>query len=59
MARDPRHDILFEPIYLWMLAAWHPEPARMLATNPRVKQLTELVQARPAIARVWEEHKED
>ena len=46
-------------IYLWMLAAWHPEPARMLATNPRVKQLTELVQARPAIARVWEEHKED
>jgi hypothetical protein len=42
-----------------MLAAWHPEPAKMLASNPRVKQLVELVQARPAIARVWEEHKED
>ncbi len=46
-------------IYLWMLAAWHPEPAKMLASNSRVKQLVELVQARPAIARVWEEHKED
>jgi len=46
-------------IYLWMLAAWHPEPAKMLAENPRVKQLVELVQARPAIARVWDEHKED
>jgi glutathione S-transferase/GST-like protein len=46
-------------IYLWMLAAWHPEPAKMLASNPRVKQLVELVQARPAIARVWDEHKED
>ncbi len=46
-------------IYLWMLAAWHPEPAKMLAENPRVKQLVELVQARPAIAPVWDEHKED
>ncbi len=46
-------------IYLWMLAAWHPEPAKMLAINSRVKQLVELVQSRPATARVWEEHKED
>ena len=46
-------------IYLWMLSCWHPEPAKMLAKNPRVKQLSELVQVRPAIARVWDEHKED
>ena len=46
-------------IYLWMLAAWHPEPTKLHATNPRVKQLVELVQARPAIARVWDEHKDD
>jgi glutathione S-transferase/GST-like protein len=43
-------------IYLWMLAAWHPDPQRMLERNPRVKQLVELVQARPAIARIWPEH---
>jgi glutathione S-transferase/GST-like protein len=46
-------------IYLWMLAAWHPDPTKLLAKNPRLKQLVKLVQARPAIARVWEEHRED
>jgi glutathione S-transferase len=43
-------------IYLWMLTAWHPGPQQMFAKNPRVKQLAELVQGRPAIARVWAEH---
>jgi glutathione S-transferase len=46
-------------IYLWMLAAWHPDPPKLFASNPRVKRLVELVQARPAIARVWDEHRED
>jgi hypothetical protein len=42
-----------------MLAAWHPDPPKLFASNPRVKRLVELVQARPAIARVWDEHRED
>jgi glutathione S-transferase len=46
-------------VYLWMLTTWHPEPERMLAENPRVKELVERVQARPAVARVWSEHEED
>ena len=46
-------------IYLWMLAAWHPDPAKLHAENPRVKRLVELVQARPAISRVWDQHKDD
>jgi glutathione S-transferase/GST-like protein len=43
-------------VYLSMLAGWHPEPEAALAANPRVRRLTELVLARPAIARVWAEH---
>jgi glutathione S-transferase/GST-like protein len=43
-------------IYLWMLAAWHPDPQQMLERNPRVERLVALVQARPAIARIWPEH---
>ncbi len=43
-------------IYLWMLAAWHPNPQQMLERNPRVERLVKLVQARPAIARIWPEH---
>ena len=46
-------------IYLWMLTCWHPEPGKMLAENSRINRLVELVQARPAIARIWDEHKED
>ena len=43
-------------VYLTMLAGWHPEPDAALATNPRIRRLSELVVARPAIARVWAEH---
>ena len=43
-------------IYLWMLTAWHPEPERLLAENARIQKLLELVEARPAIARVRAEH---
>jgi glutathione S-transferase/GST-like protein len=46
-------------ILLWMLIQWHPDPARLFEEAPRVKQLAELVQARPAIARTWREHEED
>ena len=46
-------------ILLWMLIQWHPEPAQLFERAPRVKQVTELVQARPAVARTWREHEED
>jgi glutathione S-transferase len=46
-------------ILLWMLIQWHPDPARLFAGSPRIKQFAELVQARPAIARTWREHEED
>jgi glutathione S-transferase len=46
-------------ILLWMLIQWHPEPARLCEGSPRIKQFMELVQARPAIARTWQEHEED
>jgi len=46
-------------IMLWMLIQWHPDPARLFEEAPRVKQVAELVQARPAIARTWREHEED
>ncbi len=43
-------------IYLWMLAGWHPDREKLVEMNPRIKKLTDLVQARPAVARVWAEH---
>jgi glutathione S-transferase/GST-like protein len=46
-------------ILLWMLIQWHPDPARLFEKVPRVKQVAELVQARPAVARTWQEHEED
>ena len=46
-------------ILLWMLVQWHPDPARLSEKAPRVKQLAGLVQARPAVARTWQEHEED
>ena len=46
-------------IMLWMLIQWHPDPARLFEEAPRVKQVAELVQTRPAIARTWREHEED
>jgi len=46
-------------IYLWMLAKWHPNTARLFADNPRVAKLVELVEARPSVAKVWAENRED
>jgi glutathione S-transferase len=46
-------------ILLWMLIQWHPDPARMFEEAPRIKRFSELLQARPAIARTWREHEED
>ncbi len=46
-------------IFLWMLIEWHPNPARLSESSPRVRQLAELVRARPAVARVWPEHDVD
>ena len=46
-------------IYLWMLAQWHPDIPQLFEENPRIQQLVELVQARPAVSWVWAEHEED
>jgi glutathione S-transferase len=46
-------------ILLWMLVQWHPDPAGLFEKTPRVKRATDLVHARPAIARIWPEHEED
>jgi glutathione S-transferase len=46
-------------IFLWMLIGWHLDPPRLLETAPRLRRLSELVHARPAIARIWPEHEGD
>jgi len=46
-------------IYLWMLASWHPDPARLFADNPRIEALMGRVEARPAVAKVKAENRED
>ena len=43
-------------IYLWMLAGWHVDPEKLMELNPRINKLVDLVQARPAVAKVWAEH---
>jgi glutathione S-transferase len=46
-------------VYLWMLAKWHPDMSQLFADNPRIQKLSELVEARPAVAKVWAENRED
>jgi glutathione S-transferase/GST-like protein len=46
-------------IYLWMLTQWHPDIPQLLEESPRIRQLVELVQARPAVAWVLADHEED
>jgi len=46
-------------VYLWMLAKWHPDVSKLFADNPRIERLSELVEARPAVAKVWAENRED
>jgi glutathione S-transferase len=46
-------------IYLWMLARWADDPERLLKTAPRVVEHADRVEQRPAIARIWPEHRED
>ena len=46
-------------VYLWMLAKWHPDEKQLFADNPRIAKLTDLVEARPAVAKVWAENRED
>ncbi len=46
-------------VYLWMLAKWHPDEKQLFADNPRVAKLVDLVEARPAVAKVWAENRED
>jgi glutathione S-transferase/GST-like protein len=45
-------------VYLWMLVQWHPDIPQLFEDNPRIRQLVDLVQARPAVAWVWAEHEE-
>jgi glutathione S-transferase len=46
-------------VYLWMLTKWHPDSAQLFADNSRIAKLVELVEARPAVAKVWAENRED
>jgi glutathione S-transferase/GST-like protein len=46
-------------VYLWMLAKWHPDEKQLFAANPRIAKLVDLVEARPAVAKVWAENRED
>jgi glutathione S-transferase len=46
-------------VYLWMLTKWHPDDKQLLADNPRIARLVDLVDARPAVAKVWAENRED
>jgi glutathione S-transferase/GST-like protein len=46
-------------VYLWMLAKWHPDEKQLFANNPRIAKLVDLVEARPAVAKVWAENRED
>jgi glutathione S-transferase/GST-like protein len=46
-------------VYLWMLAKWHPDEKQLFADNPRIAGLIDLVEARPAVAKVWAENRED
>jgi len=46
-------------IYLWMLVQWHPDIPQLHKANPDIQRHSELVAARPAVARVWAEHEED
>jgi glutathione S-transferase/GST-like protein len=46
-------------VYLWMLAKWHPDDEQLFAANPRIAKLMDLVEARPSVAKVWAENRED
>ena len=46
-------------VYLWMLTKWHPDQEQLFADNPRIAKLVNLVEARPAVAKVWAENRED
>jgi len=42
-----------------MLATWHPDPTQLFSGNPRIAKLVKLVEARPAVAKVWADNRED
>jgi len=46
-------------VYLWMLAKWHPDEKQLFADSPRVAKLVNLVEARPAVAKVLAGNRED
>ena len=46
-------------VYLWMLSTWHPDRKQLFAACPRIARLAELLEARPAVAKVWAENRED
>ncbi len=46
-------------VYLWMLAKWHPDEKQLFADNSRIARLVDLVEVRPAVAKVWAENRED
>ena len=45
--------------YLLMLVYWHEQTSELLARCPKLKQLCETVQQRPAVQRIWSQHYPD
>lgn len=43
-------------IYLAMIAGWQIDRPKMATVRPRVRQMVDMVRARPRIAPVWESH---
>jgi glutathione S-transferase len=43
-------------IYLSMFSSWHSDPVELRKNNPRLAQLSDRVEARPAVGRVASEH---
>ena len=42
--------------YLCMVGAWYPQQDEMAAALPRILRHRDAVRARPAVARVWDQH---
>jgi glutathione S-transferase len=42
--------------YLLMLTNWHEDPAALFAAHPGLERLCVAVRARPAVARIWDQH---
>ena len=42
--------------YLLMLSSWYENPEALAAAHPKLQRLFDAVRARPAVARIWDQH---